>query len=241
MADPSAAGRAREAVPILLVEDDGETRGLVARSLSEAGFEVVGAERASTASAAVRSRAFAAIVLDVRLPDADGIALCADWRRSGIDVPILILTARTDVSSRVEGLNAGADDYLGKPFAVAELRARLNALVRRGRSGARERIYRIGDLSMDFARRRVHRGAAEIPLTRRELELLERLVRARGHPVSRADLMEELWGESTREAGASLEVIIGRLRRKLDAAGSERLIRTLRGVGYAFSPGADGL
>lgn len=220
---------------ILLVEDDRETRQLVAAALREQGYVVTPVDRGAAATSAIRNQQFSAVVLDVRLPDSDGIALCREWRSGGFDLPILILTARTDVSSRVDGLNAGADDYLGKPFALAELRARLSSVLRRSAERLRARVFRSGDLSLNFARRQVWRAGVEVPLTRREFELLERLVRARGHAVSREDLLEEIWGAATPEAGASLEVIIGRLRRKLDAAGSERLIRTFRGYGYSFA------
>ena len=220
---------------ILLVEDDNETRKMIASVLTEEGCSVAPAGRASTAASSLREGGFSLIVLDLGLPDASGMTLCRDWRRAGVRIPILILTARTQVSSRVEGLDAGADDYLVKPFAVAELKARVRALLRRGSSSAQERRLESGDLTVDFSQRRAMRGGTEIGLTRREFEVLERLVRGRGHAVSRDDLLEEIWGESTPEAGASLEVIIGRLRRKLDAPGSERLIRTLRGHGYAFA------
>jgi DNA-binding response OmpR family regulator len=148
-----------------------------------------------------------------------------------------MLTARTDVSSRVRGLDAGADDYLGKPFALSELRARLRALLRRGSDPQRPRLLTCGDVTVDFGRRQAWRGDAEIPLTRRELDVLERLAWARGHAVSRDDLLGEIWGESTPEAAASLDVIIARLRRKLETGGRESLIRTVRGFGYALAAG----
>jgi DNA-binding response OmpR family regulator len=153
-----------------------------------------------------------------------------------VRTPILILTARTDVSSRVEGLDAGADDYLGKPFAIAELRARLRALLRRGAGGAARSVFRNGALRVDFGRRQVSIGDREVPITRRELEVLARLVRAEGRAVSREDLLEEIWGESTPETAASLEVIMSRLRRKLQPASAQPLIRTFRGHGYGIAP-----
>ena len=220
---------------VLLVEDDRETRVFVEQALSEAGYEVTSAGRAAGARAALRETVFAVVVLDVGLPDGSGIELCREWRRGGVSVPILILTAKTDVASRVAGLDAGADDYLGKPFALAELRARVRAMIRRGARPLRERIVKHGDIVMDFARRLVLRGGVEAPITRREMEVLERLAHAGGHAVSREDLLEEIWGETTAEAGASLEVIVGRLRRKLDAPGGERVIRTIRGHGYALA------
>lgn len=179
----------------------------------------------------------AAVVLDVWLPDGTGFDLCREWRAHGLRVPVLMLTARTDVSSRVQGLDAGADDYLGKPFALSELRARLRALLRRGSDPLRERVLRRGALSVDFGRRRAWLLDREVPLTRREVDVLERLAWAQGHAVSREDLLEELWGEASSEAGASLEVIVARLRRKLEQGQKEGLIRTVRGYGYALAEG----
>lgn len=226
---------APEATQILLVEDDGETRKLIARVLAEDGHTVTAVGRAAEATASLQSRAFSVVILDVGLPDVSGVSLCRDWRKSGIRVPILMLTARTDVASRVAGLDAGADDYLGKPFAFAELRARLRALIRRGSTHVKERSFQWRDLSVDFGRRLATRKGVEIPLTRRELDVFERLVAAQGNAVPREELLEEIWGQSTPEAGASLEVIVSRLRRKLDSPGSEGLIRTVRGHGYALS------
>jgi two-component system OmpR family response regulator len=223
-----------------VVEDDEETRGLLAEALANYGYAVLPVGRAEAADHAARSGAADAIVLDVWLPDADGMDLCRSWRRAGLGVPILMLTARTDVAARVSGLDAGADDYLGKPFAMAELRARLGALLRRGRRPLREQAFRRGVIVVDFARRQAWVSGREVPITRRELEVLERLAEHAGHPVSRDDILEDVWGEATPEAAASLEVIVARLRRKLDRPGEPALIRTLRGYGYALAlPGTE--
>ena len=221
-------------VRILLVEDSRETRELIARALGEEGCLVTAVGSASAATASLEEGEFHAVILDLGLPDGNGLSLCQEWRRSGKRAPVLILTARADVASRVAGLDAGADDYLYKPFALAELRARLRALLRRARGTGRAHLYRHGEVSVDFSRRLVVRGRTEIPITRREIEVFERLARAEGRAVSRDDLLEEIWGEATEHTASSLEVIIGRLRRKLDASGSERLIRTIRGHGYAL-------
>jgi len=221
-------------VRILLVEDARETREMIARALGAQGYLVTAVATCSAADAALKGNEFRAVILDLGLPDGSGIELCRSWRRSGMTAPVLILTARVDVASRVAGLDAGADDYLPKPFAVAELRARLRALLRRAPGAEKDRTYRHGDLSVDFSRRLVLKGGAEIPITRRELEVLTRLARALGHAVSRDDILEEIWGEATEQAAASLEVIIARLRRKLDAPGGDQLIRTIRGHGYAL-------
>jgi len=220
---------------ILLVEDDRETRRLVESLLSDDGYAVDAVGRRATATAAARTATYDAVVLDLGLPDGDGIELCREWRRAGVTTPILVVTARADVASRVRGLDAGADDYVGKPFAVAELRARLRAVLRRGPSRSREQVFRRDGLTVDFSRRRASLGGCEVPLTRRELEVFARLVRAGGRAVARDDLLEEIWGEATPEAGASLEVIVGRLRRKLGPNGGETLIRTFRGHGYGLA------
>jgi two-component system OmpR family response regulator len=200
---------------------------------------VVTADRAQAGTKALKTADVAAVILDVWLPDGTGLDLCREWRAAGSRVPILMLTARTDVSSRVEGLDAGADDYLGKPFALSELRARLRALLRRRSDPIEERVLRRGPLTVDFGRRQAWLGGAEVPLTRREIEVLERLAWARGHAVSREDLLEELWGEASTEAAASLEVIVARLRRKLEGNVRESLIRTVRGFGYALGGPAE--
>jgi two-component system OmpR family response regulator len=221
---------------ILLIEDDAETRDVVSRALGEDGYAVVSADRGASGTRALKAGGIAAVILDVWLPDGTGFDLCRGWRTVGLSVPVLMLTARTDVSSRVQGLDAGADDYLGKPFALSELRARVRALLRRGTDPVRERLLRRGDLTVDFGRRLAWLGTAEVPLTRREIDVLERLAWGQGHAVSREDLLEEIWGESSREAAASLEVIIVRLRRKLEQGEKESLIRTVRGYGYALAP-----
>jgi DNA-binding response OmpR family regulator len=225
-------GRSR----ILLVEDDRETRQLVEVWLREEGYRVDAVGRCASATTALRGASYDAVILDLRLPDGSGLSVCRELRQAGVHTPILVLTARTDVSSRVEGLDAGADDYLNKPFAIAELRARLRALLRRGALGAARPVFRSGSLRVDFARRQVSIDDREVPITRRELEVLARLVRADGRAVSREDLLEEIWGESTPETAASLEVIMSRLRRKLKPASVEPLIRTFRGHGYGIAP-----
>lgn len=223
-----------ESARILIVEDDATTRESLARALRMDGHSVEVAARGEVASRMLQTPPWSAVILDVGLPDGSGLEWCREWRRRGQSVPILILTARVDVGSRVEGLDAGADDYLGKPFALSELRARVRALMRRAGEGGIHRLLVRGDLRIDFARRRAASGSEEIPVTRREFEVLERLAGARGRVVAKTDLLEELWGEATPETAASLEVIITRLRRKLDRGARASLIRTLRGSGYAL-------
>jgi two-component system OmpR family response regulator len=226
---PAEAERPR----VVIVEDDREMRQLLLDALGNDGYAVTAVGQGSEASEVVLQESVDVVVLDVWLPDVNGVQLCQDWREEGIRTPILMLTARTDVSSRVAGLEAGADDYLGKPFALAELRARLGALMRRRGRSLRGEMFRRGAVAVDFGRRRAWVGGREVAVTRRELEVLERLAEASGHAVSREDLLRDVWGEATRESAASLEVMVARLRRKLDHPGG-RLVRTLRGYGYAL-------
>jgi DNA-binding response OmpR family regulator len=227
----------RERTRIFLLEDDTETRTAVAAALEDEGFDVISRARAQGGERALREGGAAAAILDVWLPDANGIDLCREWRKNGIDLPILMLTARTDVSSRVAGLDAGADDYLGKPFALAELRARLRALLRRGPRSATGRVFRKADVLVDFRRRQAWVAGVEVAVTRREIDVLESLARGQGAAVARDDILEQIWGEATREAAVSLEVFVARLRRKLERDGKGSLIRTVRGFGYALVPG----
>lgn len=223
----------------VVVEDDPETRAFVSRALEEEGLEVRAAARAEAARALLRDSAADLVVLDVGLPGPSGFELCAELRREGHGVPILMLTARSDVASRVEGLEMGADDYLGKPFALAELRARVRALLRRARTAPPSALVEHAGVRVDVRRRRAFRGGEELPLTRRELDLLVRLLRAGGVVVPREALLEDVWGRGTPEAAASLEVIVSRLRRKLPRSGGGSLVRNVRGVGYALDEGGE--
>ncbi|HSC86549.1 MAG TPA: response regulator transcription factor, partial [Polyangiaceae bacterium] len=170
------------------------------------------------------------VVLDLRLPDAFGLELCREWRTRGSATPILVLSALSAVSVRVAGLDAGADDFLAKPFAVAELRARVRALGRRG-ALARSLLFVRGDVALDFAGRVAKRGEQAAPITSKEWSILELLARSPGRVVTRNELLEGVWGEISESSTGSLEVLVARLRRKLGA----EFIRTLRGEGYALS------
>ncbi len=226
----------KERTRVFLLEDDAETRAAVAAALEEEGFDVISRARAQGCERALRDGRAAAAILDVWLPDGNGIDICRQWRDHGLDLPILMLTARTDVGSRVAGLDAGADDYLGKPFALAELRARLRALIRRGPRSASDRVFRSADVVVDFRRRQAWVAGVEVPMTRREIDVLERLASGQDGAVARDDILEQIWGGATRETAASLEVIVARLRRKLERDGRGSLIRTVRGFGYALVP-----
>lgn len=214
---------------VLVVDDEAEVRSVVARALRADGHAVTTAEDLESARERVAEGA-ELIVLDLRLPDGFGLELCRELRADGSTVPILLLTALSQVALRVEGLDAGADDFLGKPFAVAELRARVRALGRRG-ALPRGLTYRNDDLVLDVAGRHATRAEQEVAITAREWAILEILVRRAGRVVSRLDLLESVWGDASETAASSLEVLVGRLRRKL---GSD-LIRTLRGEGYALA------
>ncbi|MEQ9324556.1 MAG: response regulator transcription factor [Polyangiaceae bacterium] len=213
---------------ILVVDDDPELAELVRKALARDGHAVDVAATLDDARA-VAPDSLDAVVLDLRLPDGSGLELCRELRRNGETFPILLLTAQSAVGQRVEGLDAGADDYLVKPFAVAELRARVRALGRR-RALPPVNLCRRGNVELDLSARRARRAGAEVELTPREWAIIEALVLSQGRAVSRERLLEAGWDEVTHSAAASLEVLIGRIRRKLGRS----LIRTVRGHGYAF-------
>jgi len=218
---------------ILVVEDNREVRTFVEATLHEAGFDVRGVASCAAAEEVIRGGGLAGIVLDWMLPDRPGIELCRTMRREGDATPVLMLTAKGEVEDRVAGLDAGADDYLRKPFAAAELRARVRALLRRGPRLADD-VVRIGPVEVVTVARRATASGREIPLTAREFDILETLARQRGRVVPRSSLLLSVWGTDDEAASGSLEVLIARLRRKLADAGAPDAIRTLRGVGYSL-------
>jgi len=213
---------------ILVVDDDPELAELLSQGLARDGHrvDVVGSLAAARDALA---RPHDVVVLDLGLPDGSGLTLCRELRQAEDATPILVLTARSGVGERVEGLDAGADDYLAKPFALAELRARVRALARR-RGNAPAIVHESGGVKLDISRRRAHRDGLEVELTPREWAIVEALATRSGRVVERHQLLEEVWGEATPGAGKSLEVLIGRIRRKL----GREVIRTLRGQGYAI-------
>jgi len=216
---------------ILVVEDSPPTRDLLRRSLEGEGHEVTLAARLSTGLKLACKGEFDVLVVDVMLPDGDGFQLCREARIEGIDTPILFLTARGDVGDRIAGLDAGGDDYLRKPFALAELYARIRALGRR-RGAPPVRRLESGEACLDFATRRFRTSAGDIPLTSREWTVLESLAMRMGRMVRRQELLDIGWHSSNASASESLDVIVSRLRRKLTRAGGAFSIRTLRGEGY---------
>lgn len=218
---------------VLVVEDSAPTRELLVRSLSDAGIEVVTASRFATGLRLGTTEEFDVLILDLMLPDGDGLDLCHQLRAAGVATPILCLTARADVTERVQGLDAGADDYMKKPFALAELHARIRALARRQGQAPPARLT-CGALDIEFAARRLTRSGQDIPLTAREWTVLELLVARPGRLVPRLDLLELAWGATTSAASASLDVIMARLRRKLSDSHGACPVRTVRGEGFVF-------
>ena len=226
---------------ILVVDDEAPIREALERALRLEGFAVECAPGGRTALEAVAHRPPAAIVLDVTMPDMNGRAVCARLRADGIRTPIMILSARDEVEDRVAGLQAGADDYLVKPFAVEELVARLQALLRRsaaenGDGDASETVTElvVGDLVVDLAGRTVTRGGREIELTRREFELIEVFARNPGIVLERDRLLELVWGYDWAADTNVVDVFVSYLRRKMEAEDEPRMIQTVRGVGFVL-------
>jgi DNA-binding response OmpR family regulator len=216
---------------ILLVEDERKVASFVARALREQAYAVDVAETGERALELASETDYDTILLDLRLPRLDGIQVCQELRRRGVNSPVLMLTARGMVEQRVEGLDAGADDYLTKPFALVELLARVRALVRRGFRKS-DVVLRCDDLELDRHRRRVHRGGVPIPLTSKEFALLELLLLRTSETVPRSEIVEHVW-DAQFDSGTNLvEVYINRLRQKIDYGHAAKLIQTVRGVGY---------
>jgi len=225
---------------VLLVEDEPSAARFIAKGLREAAYAVDVLDNGTAAAAQCYEYDYDAIVLDVMLPGRDGLSICRELRASGSDVPVLMLTARDAVEARVQGLDAGADDYLTKPFDFRELLARLRALTRRDRRPLAPEQIEVAGLTIDVRSRRVLRGATEIVLTTREYALLEYLARRAGDVVGRADIAEHVWDEHYDAFSNVVDVYVQRLRRKLDRPGHESMIRTRRGEGYQLAPAPDG-
>jgi two-component system OmpR family response regulator len=217
---------------VLVVEDDRETRAFLVAVLEEVGdgVDVVAVASLAAGRAAVHGRSFDLLVVDRMLPDGQGLDWVRELRAAESSVPVLLLTALREVAQRVEGLEAGADDYLGKPFAPLELKARVRALLRRGQRTRRQ--VEDGPLRLDMDRREAFVGGTEVPLTEREFRVLERLVTSQG--IRREELLEEVWGEATPETTASLDVVVSRLRRKLAQRSLADAIETVRGYGLRW-------
>ncbi len=220
---------------VLVVDDDRAVRDSLRRSLEFNGFTVSMANDGAEALVAVSGQHPDVVVMDVMMPRLDGIETTRTLRASGNDIPILVLTARDAVGDRVAGLDAGADDYLTKPFALEELLARLRALLRRVvPTGDDGEVLSFADLTLDVASREIHRGGRSIELTRTEFALLEMFLRRPRRVLERSFILEEVWGYDFPTTANSLEVYVGYLRRKTEAEGESRLIQTVRGVGYVL-------
>jgi two-component system response regulator MprA len=217
---------------ILVVDDDAGLRKALRRVLTANGFEVEEAAGGTEALAELRSRSFDLVVLDVMMPGRDGIEICEQLRAEGDGLPVLMLTARDAVRDRVVGLEAGADDYLVKPFANEELVARIRALLRR--SGTAHDMLSFADLELDVLTRDARRGDRAIELSPIEFELLEFFLRHPRQVLTRSLIYERVWGYDASLSSNSLDVFVGHLRRKLEAGGERRLIQTVRGVGFTL-------
>jgi two-component system, OmpR family, response regulator len=222
---------------ILIVEDSPRIASFLQKGLREEGYAVVTEADGDSGFARASGEEFDAAVVDVMLPGRTGIEMVRDLRSIGSSMPVLLLTARERVHDKVEGLDAGADDYLTKPFDFTELTARLRALLRRS-TGAAAPVLRAGPIELDPATREVRRDGAQVQLTPKEYSLLEYLLRNPGRPLSRANLMEHVWGIRFDPGTNVVDVFINALRNKLDP--EREIIQTVRGVGYRVQPPEDG-
>ena len=226
---------------VLVVDDDRSVRESLRRSLEFNGYDVSLASDGAEALASIAGAAPDALVIDVMMPRLDGIETTRALRTAGNDLPILVLTARDSVGDRVDGLDAGADDYLTKPFALEELLARLRALLRRAQVPGEEdldsEVLTFSDLSLNLATREVLRGNRSMDLTRTEFTLLEMFLRRPRRVLDRSFILEEVWGYDFPTTANSLEVYVGYLRRKTELEGEARLLHTVRGVGYVLKEG----
>jgi two-component system copper resistance phosphate regulon response regulator CusR len=220
---------------LLLVEDESEIQSFLLQPLANAGYEVDAARDGRTAIRLASENKYGVVIVDLGLPDQDGIDLILQLRRSGISSPVLILSARRSVDDRVKGLEQGGDDYLTKPFALAELLARLRNLLRRNLASSEEATrLRVLDLELDFITRRASRGEEVLNLSPQEFVLLTYLCRHAGRVVTRSMLLSEVWGMRFQPNTNVVDVHIYRLRGKVDTEGRDPLIKTLRGIGYVL-------
>ncbi|MGB7548432.1 MAG: response regulator transcription factor [Terracidiphilus sp.] len=220
---------------LLLVEDEHDIRSFLQRSLAEAGYQVDAAADGKTAESMALDAAYDILIVDLGLPDQDGISLILRLRQIGVTAPVLILSARRSVDDRVRGLEQGGDDYLTKPFALAELLARLRNLLKRNSPAGNDATrLRVLDLELDLLRREATRSGQPLQLTQQEFVLLEYLCRNAGRVVTRSMILDQVWGMRIQPDTNVVDVHIYRLRGKVDGKGQQPLIRTLRGVGYVL-------
>lgn len=220
---------------VFLIEDDARIRGFVQQGLEKEGATVHAVETGTEALEVLLEDDFDAAILDLGLPDIDGIDVLRELRSRGNRLPVLVLTARDAIDDRVNGLDAGADDYLVKPFALVELLARLRALTRRTDARPDDAVLRIANLTADLHDRRVARGDRKIDLSPREFALLTYLMRHRDQIVTRAMIAEHVWDQTTEHFSNVIDVYMGYLRKKIDQGQDERLLHTVRGAGYRLS------
>jgi DNA-binding response OmpR family regulator len=220
---------------VLLVDDDAAIRRAVGAGLELEGFRVVRASGGRAALAANESVRPSVILLDLAMPDLDGLEVLARLRGAGDDVPVCILSARDEVDDRVRGLQAGADDYVVKPFAIEEVTARLHALLRR-RPATWDAALAVGDLDLDPRSHTATRAGRDLELTRREFDLLHLFMRRPGEVIERSHLHEEVWGYTFDPGTNVADVFVGYLRRKLEAGGAGRVLHTVRGIGFILRP-----
>jgi DNA-binding response OmpR family regulator len=218
---------------VLVVEDEKKTASFIRKALQAEGFAVDVCHNGDDGLTAARTTPFDAIVLDIMLPGRDGLSLLRQLRERQNATPVLLLSARGEVNERVEGLNAGADDYLPKPFVIAELVARVRALGRRG-GESKSPVLRVADLTLDTVTREARRGAATIELTTREYRLLEFLMRSAGRICGRMAILEKVWDYDFDPGSNLVDVNVMRLREKIDADYEPKLLHTVRGIGYVM-------
>lgn len=233
-AGPFAGERPGATMRILVIEDNPKMATAIGQGLKEQGFAVDMAHTGFEGEEQAVANSYDAVVLDLMLPDRDGLDVCRSLRRRGIKVPILILSAISATSDKVTGLNAGADDYLGKPFEFDELVARVRALLRRGQA-TEATILRVGDVELDLTKRVVKRGGKEIPLTNKEFALLEYFMRKAERVLTRAQIGEHVWDMNFDPTSNVIDVYVSMLRRKVDKGFEAPLIHTIIGRGYMFS------
>ena len=221
------------AMRVLVVEDERKTASFIRKALQAEGYAVDVCHNGNEALTAPSATPYDAIVLDIMLPGRDGLSIVRRWRQSQNQIPVLLLSARGEVNERVEGLDAGADDYLAKPFALTELAARVRALTRRG-GESKSTVLRVSDLTLDTVSRRARRGEVEIELTAREYRLLEYLMRSAGRLCGRMMILEKVWDYDFDPGTNLVDVYIKRLREKIDAAFEPKLLHTVRGTGYVL-------
>ena len=219
---------------ILVVEDEKKTASFIRKALQEEGFAVDVCHNGEDGLAAARATPFDAVVLDIMLPGRDGLSVLRHLRERHNTVPVLLLSARGHADERIDGLNAGADDYLAKPFVLGELVARLRALLRRSGGEARAIVLRLADLTVDPLNREIRRAGRKIDLSTREYRLLEFLLRSQGRICGRMQILESVWDYDFDPGTNLVDVYVGRLREKIDAGFGRPLLHTVRGVGYVM-------